>query len=174
MMIYPRARWRPTGGRGSYDPIKSEVYLHHDVTNPNHTRSIDTFKEQCAHMRRLDAQHQTPDQNYGGIGYSFVIFQPQGKLKRARVFEGRGAQHRPAAQFRRNTGTIAICLVGNLEQQGVKLATRWQLVRLLRLIRRNKSVRTLRGHRDVYATACPGRNLYALLPWLRKKTKLHA
>lgn len=67
-----------------------------------------------------------------------------------------------------NTNSIGIALVGNFEQTE---PTKEQLNVLVSLLR--ETVRTygikkedVVGHRDMKATACPGKNLYSKLPYL--------
>lgn len=123
-------------------------------------------------MRQLDAQHQSAEQNFGGVAYSFIVFPPAGRLRRARVFEGRGLNRKPSAQKDRNSATVAVCIIGNYERDALDLRTRWELVRLLRWIRRRKGKLRLRAHSEVVNTACPGRHLRAWIPWLQRKSRL--
>jgi hypothetical protein len=167
MKIYGRNRWRPAGGRGPVDGRKTEGFLHHTVTS---SAGLTSLAKQAEHMRQLERIHL--NQGWQGIGYSLVVFPPRGRLLRARTFEGRGIDYVPSAQARHNSGTVAVAVVTNSETERVGLRTRWELVRVFRYLRRKKGIRVLRGHRDVYPTACPGRYLYALLPWLRKRTRL--
>lgn len=167
MKIYSRKRWNPKGSRGEYDHSpKRELFIHHSVFG---NASIDTFAEQCAAMRQIDQMHL--NNGWSGLGYSFVVFQPYGRLRRARTFEGRGWDYIPAAQLSHNTGTIAVCVVGNFNTQKVKLSTRWEIVRIGRIARK-RGIRTIGGHRDVFATECPGNHLYDLLNWFSKRTGL--
>lgn len=131
--------------------------------------AIDTFAEQCAVVRAIERQHR--GQGWDAIGYNFVIFQPYGRLRRARVFEGRGWDRLPAAQKGRNTGTLAVCVVGNLNNERPRLSTLWRLVGIGRRAYK-RGVRHLRGHRDFGGTQCPGDNLYPKLGWIRKRTNL--
>lgn len=166
MRIYGRERWEPRGDNGSPDGAKREGFLHWSVTDGS---KLDSFAKQCRHMRQLENIHL--DNGWSGIGYSRAVFQPVGKVVRARTFEARGDDRIPAAQFKHNTGTVAVCVVMRPGDK-LKLRTRWELVRNFRDLKRKKGITRLRGHRDVYATACPGDTLYGLLPWLRKRTGL--
>jgi hypothetical protein len=162
--IYTRADWGAKGGRGDatvYGP-HSAVFIHHSAS-PGGQKSFDA---QAEHMREIERQHMA--QGWDGIGYNYVVFQPfHRKLWHgARVFEGRGLGHIPAAQKGANSGTVAICVVGNFNGEEVKAGT---LRRLVSLIKRMPGDR-LRGHRDVNQTACPGNHLYAELPALRRRT----
>lgn len=168
MKIYRRNRWNPAGGRGSRDEAKREGFLHWTVTDGSRLNSL---AEQAAHMRMLERIHL--NNGWVGLGYNYVVFQPHSPLRRARTFEGRGASYIPAAQAGHNRGTIAVAVVMRPGDK-LSLATKWELVRVFRWLRREKGIQRLRGHRDENSTACPGDVLYALLPWLRRKTYLRS
>jgi hypothetical protein len=166
MRIYPRSSWAPAvGGRGTPDGPKRELYIHHSAgTFGGPAQSIDTGAEQEAVMRALDRFH-TVDRGWAGIAYSYVVFQPYGRLRRARVFEGRGAGFIPAAQLGHNTGTIAVCVVDGGRGDELRPATRRALTRLARQLKREHGITRLGGHRDApgQSTECPGPYIYPAL-----------
>lgn len=128
---------------------------------------IDTLSEQRAAMRAIERLHVDTN-GWAAIGYLAVLFQPYGRLRRARVFVGRHDSQRaesigpylPAAQEGHNTGTIAVCVVGNLNNEGVKRATRRRLTRIAVSCRRRFGVTHLAGHREYGGTECPGDHLF--------------
>jgi hypothetical protein len=120
--------------------------------------------EQCEHMRGLQNFHMDT-RGWSDIAYAYIVFQPYGKLTRARVFEGRDYHKVPAAQLGHNTGTLPICVVGNFERDGVKRNTRFVIEQL---IRKHSSVKVVGGHCDVVSTSCPGQHLYAQVPVIAK------
>lgn len=165
MRIVSRERWGARGGRG--DPTTysaaTVTFIHHSAFAG---AAIDSYAEQAAAMRQVERQHL--GQGWDGIGYTHVVFQPYSRRRwhRARVFEGRGLGHIPAAQSGHNRGNVAICVVGNFEHEPVRRGTVRKLVSLVKRMPGH----TLKGHRDVNPTACPGDRLYAKLPEIRKRT----
>jgi hypothetical protein len=163
LKIYPRARWsartpRAMASQGS----PTEAFIHH--SDDVGSSQWDTMAEQCAHMRALQNFHMD-GRGWSDIAYAYIVFQPYGKLTRARVFEGRDYHKVPAAQLGHNTGTLPICVVGNFERDGVKRNTRYVLEQLLR---KHGSVGVVGGHRDVVGTTCPGDHLYSQIPVIAK------
>lgn len=159
LRIYSRERWHARDPRPmapQEDP--AEAFIHH--SDDIGASRWDTFPEQCEHMRGLQNFHMDT-RGWSDIAYAYIVFQPFGKLARARVFEGRDWHNVPAAQLGHNTGTLPICVVGNFEVDGVKRNTRFVIEELLRA---HPSVRVLGGHRDVVGTTCPGDHLYAQVP----------
>lgn len=107
---------------------------------------------EAALVRGLDRQHFYGNGWAGGIGYSFVI------LPSGRVYEGRGRDtvgaHSPGANH-----LPGVALVGDFRRErpsGEALAALGSLAYWLGAV-------GLRGHRDYYATECPGAVLYGLL-----------
>lgn len=166
-----RRTWGARGNPAHDFTPKTEIFLHHSAFNGT---AIDTFAEQCAAMRQMDAQHL--GQGWpGGIGYCIVGFKPYGKLRRVRFFIGRGPDNVPAAQLDHNSGTIPICLVGNFEHEKVGWRMRRKLKRVIRRLKdEHPTLRRLRPHNAVTATACPGDNIERIIPELRKATGLSA
>lgn len=163
LKIYPRSRWnaRTPRAMASQGP-PTEAFIHH--SDDIGAERWDTMAEQCEHMRGLQNFHMD-GRGWSDIAYAYIVFQPFGKLTRARVFEGRDYHMVPAAQLGHNTGTLPICVVGNFERDGVKRNTRFVIEQL---IRKHGSVKVVGGHRDVVGTTCPGAHLYAQVPVIAK------
>jgi hypothetical protein len=164
--VVSRTEWGARAARGTYDPVKRELFIHHTVS----AGTFSTLAEQKAHMRALDLQHI--NQGWSGIGYSFVVFPATKWYKRTRIFEGRGWDWLPAAQANHNTGTIAVSVVGNYDVKKPGRRLVFRLAHFARRARKRKGIRVIRGHRDVMATGCPGANLYAKLPRIRQLSGL--
>ncbi len=90
-----------------------------------------------------------------GIGYHYLVRQ-SGDIERGRAEELRGI-HASAA----NADSIAIALAGNFELAPPAADQLDALVWLIRDIHSRYGELTLIRHRDLQATACPGR----LFPW---------
>ncbi len=148
-----------------------ESFIHH--TTDTRAEVTDTLDEQKRAMRAIRDFHMDV-RGYSFIGYHFVVFQPYGSRKKARVFQARPLIYVPAAQLLHNTNTAAICVYGNFQRDdGVKDDTIKAIVGLLeRINNRHPSLAVLGGHRDVVATSCPGDTLYAKIPTIAKKANL--
>jgi peptidoglycan hydrolase-like amidase len=114
---------------------------------------------------------------WGDIGYNFIIDQ------NGNIYEGRsGGEYVVGGHaYCSNINTLGIALMGNFDrtQSGTKqIAALTQLLSgLSQKYKLNLSAEnmfhgeqgpTLIGHKDVKSTACPGSNLYKLLPVFRK------
>lgn len=131
----------------------TEVWLHHSVTTATSDPKAD--------MRVIE---RIGVQRFGRVSYSFAIH-PSGA-----VLEGAGATV-GAHTGGRNSFSFGIVWIGNHE---VDRPARIQIERTAELIRYLISRRWLRsgtyptgGHRDVKATACPGRFAYPTIPEIR-------
>lgn len=158
--VYGREIWLPEGvateSRASKDPIeKRDFFVHYSAFGG---MDVDTFDEQIATMRAIYRDHTTnPAKLWDDIGYSWIVMQPWGGARRAAVFEGRGWDRIPAAQYGYNSGSIAVCVVTLYEE--ILPAT---VVALNKLFHESKCER-VRGHREVGNTGCPGDKLMSLL-----------
>jgi N-acetyl-anhydromuramyl-L-alanine amidase AmpD len=114
------------------------------------------------------------------IAYNYIIT-PDGK-----IYDGRPVGYVPAAAYGRNLQSLNVVLVGNFEKgdggfTGPPTAAQYSsLVDLSVFVHQHfpSILRTI-GHRDVatefypgvdegdYSTACPGSELYSLLPAVR-------
>ena len=135
-------------------------------------------------MRAIYYYH-TITKSWGDIGYNYVI-DSQGNIYEGRAGSESGKMIVGAHTAFRNIGTVGIALMGNLENN---LPTEAQLNMLAFLIAdfsrglqvrplnesefMGKSTPNLLGHRDIaiagHATKCPGKNLIAAFPTIRKK-----
>lgn len=159
LKVYSRERWNARAPKlMTSQAAPTEAFIHH--SDDIGASRWDTFAEQAEHMRGLQNFHMDT-RGWSDIAYAYVVFQPYGKLTRARVFEGRDWHKVPAAQLGHNTGTLPICVVGDFERDGVKRNTRYVVEQILRV---HPSVKMLGGHRDVTPTTCPGAHLYAAVP----------
>ena len=115
----------------------------------------------AAYVRKIQASHMDGD-GWSDIGYSFVV------CEHGYVFEGRGLKRRNSANgdVPLNEAHYAVCgLVGS---SGSTRPTSDQLNGLRDAIeycrRQGPAGQEIKGHRDGYATDCPGPVLYA---WVR-------
>lgn len=104
------------------------------------------------------------NQKWSGIGYHFVI-RAGGAIERGRAEDTIGAHSGPAG----NGDSIGVVLTGNFEYDK---PTEAQLDSLVWLITQYLEPRygnlDVIGHKDVMATACPGKNF----PWAELRARL--
>jgi hypothetical protein len=169
LKLITREGWgaRPAGNLATNSLSRESVLFIH--WSAGQGRSIETLEEQKATMRAIQAYHMDPKpkgQAWSDIGYSYVVFQPYGLLRRARVFQGRKFANVPASQYGYNTGNGSVCVV-MAEGEKLKRSTR----RLIREIHSRFPGRAMKGHRDVFGTECPGDALYNAIPKMRSSEK---
>jgi hypothetical protein len=173
--VFSRKAWRARRPRTlTADGHKRELYIHHSAgTFGGPAQSIDTAAEQAATMRAIQKFHMD-ERGWSDIAYHYVVFQPYGTLKLARIFEGRPVSAVPAAQLGHNSGTVAVCVVDGGKGDRLKLSTKFQLIRLARSIAASKGVTGLGGHRDApgQSTECPGRYIYPALDEIARRAGL--
>jgi hypothetical protein len=162
---YRRHEWTDTAPGGSTGNHPVEAFIHYDST-PDAERVVNLAMQKNA-MRNILRSHVSGN-GWADIGYHYVIFQPWGNLSIARVFDARPVDRIPAAQLNHNTNTLAIQVYAG---PGDKLKPLTQRA-ILALLKRYPGVRTLGGHRDVVATACPGDVIYNHIPALARKASL--
>ena len=99
---------------------------------------------------------------WAGIGYHYLI-RKDGTIERGRPRDTVGAHC-----YGENWHSVGVNIVGNFETNeptAAQIDAAERLVAVLcRLYGLRPSGETIKGHRDFNATACPGENLYAMLP----------
>ncbi len=175
-IFVPHNEWskRVTGSRGKRGvPIRQanlakEVYIHHSVTmaqgDPAQIGHLDPSDDPCKDARAiegiLEARNLLP-------GYSYIVHPSGVVLECAGDYIG-------AHTGGRNSVSKGIVLIGNFDHQQPTWASLVATARMINLLRlNNKLVTDLRdlkilGHRDTSSTACPGANLYPLIPTIRQ------
>lgn len=156
-VVIPRQTWAPrhpngcaTIGTQEWVNAGKELWLHHSVTNPPGPDA--TLEQDCAHMREFEAIGHN---RYGcGISYTWVVM-PSG-----RVFQGHDVDRQGTHTYGRNNRSRAICLAGNYHVNELPQRMHNAVARLLRELGATLDG----GHRDVFATACPGDHAYERIP----------
>lgn len=166
--IIPRAEWgaRYDNGAGSRKLPAREAWLHHTVTIAPDT--VAPFDDEVASMRDLERIGQS---RFGrGISYTRLVF-PGGN-----VYEGHSIDRIGAHTAGHNTVAVAYSLVGNYEvadmPDAMVDAVAWALAHDF-LNGWIDAVPLDGGHRDLKATACPGRFAYALIGEINRRAKAH-
>lgn len=122
------------------------IVVHHTASNPNIT-------VEDIHQMHLNNK-------WAGIGYHLVIY-PDGTIHQGRPVDTIGAH---CQGF--NARSIGVNLTGNFEEAQPTQAQVDSLVALLSDLMHDYNVppEQVAGHNAWNATACPGRNLDAILP----------
>lgn len=165
MKVVSRKNWKArTAKSTSYNRLNSNstLFVHYSAFDGG---SYDTVEKQKQCMRNIQNYHMD-NNRWSDIGYSYVVFQPTGRLKRARVYQARTFRNVPAAQAGYNTGNGAVCVVA-----GSNNKIRKGTIRKLKAIYKRFPGTKVKGHRDVNQTSCPGDDLYSKLGKIRKAKK---
>ncbi|MEV0619612.1 N-acetylmuramoyl-L-alanine amidase [Nonomuraea sp. NPDC050404] len=159
--IISRKEWGAAKATGSYTRVSSTrgVKVHY-TGGPVPARIVDDHSVCVQLVRDVQRMHMSGgrETRYVDIGYSLVA------CPHRKVFMGRGPGHLVAANGPGlNAGHYAVlALVGSsgftTPNEGVKHAVR-DAIEYLR--KEGRAGVEIKGHRDGYATACPGGPLYA-------------
>ncbi|MEV7512103.1 peptidoglycan-binding protein [Streptomyces sp. NPDC091201] len=150
MQIISRAEWGAQPWDGTPAAVspsrRTEFYVHYDGGTP-------ITRTGYAIMRAIEAGHL--GQNWAGIGYNFVVDQA------GTAYEGRGWNLQGAHCPDHNVSGIGvqIAIGGDQKPSAAALATCRALYE--EACRRTGRKLAMRGHKDGFATACPGTHLYA-------------
>lgn len=163
MKLVSRAQWgarayRQPSGATTYSRARRGVKLHYlgsAYSDRTHDRCDD-------YIRQIQAQHM--DENgWSDIGYSFLV------CTHGYVYEGRGLRRRNSANGNTtlNEQDYAVCLL--VGSSGLTKPTDAQLHGVRDAIdycrKEGPAGSWLGGHRDGYATTCPGDAIYA---WVQR------
>ncbi|MFI6686581.1 peptidoglycan-binding protein [Streptomyces sp. NPDC050485] len=150
MQIISRATWGAKPWNGTPATIslsqRTEFFVHYDGGTPiTHTG--------YAIMRAIEAEHL--GQGWAGVGYNFVVDQA------GNIYEGRGWTLQGAHCPNHNvTGIgVQIAVGGDQEPSAKALAACRALYE--EACRKTGRILAKKGHKDGFATACPGTKLYA-------------
>jgi hypothetical protein len=158
--VLPREGWGATAPRGEMRPHSIErVTLHHTGPPAWYGRP-----PADAYLRAIQAFHMGPERGWPDIAYHFLI-DLDGTVWQGRplTFAGDTATNYDP------TGHALIAVLGDYDVQQPATTQVDAVVRVARWLAEHRGVSpgAIGGHRDLAATACPGRNLYALLDSIR-------
>ncbi|GAA1069012.1 hypothetical protein GCM10009665_75430 [Kitasatospora nipponensis] len=161
MLLVTRAQWgaQPPKSAWRFVDTTQGVKIHYEGTEV--PSDLPDHHERCAgRVRAIQAAHLAdPVQNWIDIAYNAVVC-PHGD-----VFEGRGLHHETGANGNQplNLAHYAVC--GMVGDSGLTQPTDAMLGGLRDAIEWLRQLggagQEIKGHRDGYATDCPGTPLYA-------------
>ncbi|KAM3598381.1 uncharacterized protein V6R79_017289 [Siganus canaliculatus] len=155
--IVPRCMWGAQPYRGTPTQLSlplSFLFIHH-THSPG--EPCLTFEQCSADMRSMQRFHQD-DRGWDDIGYSFVAGSD------GNIYEGRGWHWQGAHTLGHNSVGYGVSFIGDYQsrlpsQQSMELV-REQLASCAVTGGRLVSTYTLKGHRQVVNTSCPGDALF--------------
>jgi len=166
--IRPRSDWgavAPSAPLINLSQPTPWVYVHHSA--------VEAFGPPA--LREFQRFHMRPEAEGGkgmrDIAYNFLIDRDD------TIWEGRGwGKSHGGNRGADNSLSHSICLMGNFEIVGLPAPQETSLIRLLREGARRGAWRLtdIRGHRQEAdaSTACPGKNVMARLPEIRRLAQL--
>jgi hypothetical protein len=160
-----------------YTSTVQAAFVHHTADRNDYTRG------QVAAMVRSMYAYHVKSRGWCDLGYNFLVD------KFGRAWEGRagGAQwpvlgaHTGAF----NANSFGVSLIGNFDKVAPPQAmlettariVAWKLDANYRsplgtVVLGRSKLHVVSGHKDTKATACPGKNLYSKLPWLKQRVNV--
>ncbi|MFD4572108.1 peptidoglycan recognition family protein [Streptomyces sp. NPDC058417] len=138
------------------------VKVHYEGT-PVSTRLLTDHAACIAEWKDIRASHlANTKENYSDVAYNYAAC-PHGHL-----LEGRGIGKRTGANGNQDLNRAHYAIVGLIGSSGLTEPTDAMLGAIrdgIDLLRKHGAGTEIKGHRDGYATACPGGPLYA---WVQK------
>lgn len=108
-------------------------------------------------VQEIHQMHLKQGENWKGIGYHYYI------TKKGIIYRGRPEKYSGSHAIDYNSISIGVCLSGNFEEEEPNVNQITSLIELLHYLRTKYPNVEIVGHRDLNATACPGKNLYSKL-----------
>jgi len=155
--IITRAEWGarpPSNHFGDMPHTPIYVFIHHGTGGSCHDRAS------CEHFVKVYQNYHMDTHGWPDIGYNFVVGED------GNAYEARGWTKLGAHTLGYNHNGIAICMIGDFSNHvpnDKALATVKQLIKCGLDNKKISATYTLKGHRDVGSTACPGQSYYNLI-----------
>lgn len=116
----------------------SIIVLHH-----SQHRTWNVFEVHNFHKNEL---------KWSGIGYHFFV------SKKGEIFEGRPRNSLGAHTKGFNSFSIGICAQGDFMQENISYAQNKAIIDLCVYLCKKYNIKTIKGHRELTSTDCPGKN----------------
>ena len=146
--------WREPNGDIPYAGTPKGVKVHY-LGGPYSSRE---HKECAAYVRMVQDQHMDGN-GWSDIGYSFVV------CEHGYVYEGRGLNRRNSANGNTSLNEAHYAVLGLVGSEGLTKPSDAMLDGIRDAIEHCRANgpagNEIKGHRDGYATSCPGTALYA-------------
>ncbi|GAA2112395.1 hypothetical protein GCM10009759_55080 [Kitasatospora saccharophila] len=158
MQLVPRSDWgAPATTPAALMPTAKGVKVH--WIGGRYTTGAQHGDQCAAEVRAIRQEHlSNPDQRWVDIAYNLVVCQ------HGVVFEGRGAGHESGANGNQplNLAHYAVCAIQGTNESASDML-KVGLRDAIEYLQAHGAGPEILGHRDGYATDCPGPELYAWL-----------
>lgn len=114
----------------------SNIVLHHRAGNGD--------------LKSIHNQHL--NQGWAGVGYHFYI------RKNGEIWQGRPQDAVGSHCPNFNSISVGICFEGNFETEKMQDTQLNSGIWLIKKLKKDYLNATIKGHKELYATACPGKN----------------
>lgn len=112
------------------------------------------YLHHTAGIRTVEEYHQMHlDKGWAGLGYNFVV------ALDGKIYKGRDPKYLPAGISGHNQNSLHIAAIGNFENMIMPEVQREAIKELVAYCKVTyPTLKAIKGHREVMATACPGKN----------------
>lgn len=132
--------------------IERTYSLNGELSNRNTTNRIILHHAAVSNCSVDDVDRWHKNKGWTCIGYHFFV------RKDGSIYRGRREEAVGAHAYGSNTDSIGICAEGNFENETMGDVQKQALKELFAYLKNKYGITKVQRHRDVNATACPGKN----------------
>lgn len=132
--------------------IERTYSLNGGLSNRNTTNRIILHHAAASNCSADDVDRWHKNKGWTCIGYHFFV------RKDGSIYRGRREEAVGAHAYGSNTDSIGICAEGNFENETMGDVQKQALKELVAYLKNKYGITKVQRHRDVNATACPGKN----------------
>lgn len=132
--------------------IQSNLSFKSNLSYGNHPDMIILHHAEASSCTVYDVDSWHKQQGWAGIGYHYFVG------KDGSIYTGRPENAIGAHCLNYNAHSIGICTEGNYMTDAMPIAQKQALIDLGKYIRGKYSLKIVGGHKEYYATDCPGTN----------------
>lgn len=156
--IVSRTQWGARAAKSRAPNLKLKpapyVIIHHSTGSGCETQAVCQLK-----VRQFQNEHMN-NKGWSDIGYNFLVGED------GNIYEGRGWGKQGAHSIPFNKKSIGICIIGNYTNRTPNQAAIQAVAKLIAYGVESGEIKNdykLLGHRQTWATACPGNSLYTMI-----------
>ncbi|XP_012534615.2 uncharacterized protein LOC105835677 [Monomorium pharaonis] len=156
--IISRSQWGARAPKSPASNLKLKpapyVIIHHSATSGCETQAICQLK-----VRQFQNYHMD-NKGWADIGYNFIVGED------GNIYEGRGWGKQGAHSKPFNSKSIGICIIGDYKNRTPNAAAVQAVTNLIVRGVESGEIKNdykLLGHRQTWATTCPGDSLYTMI-----------
>ncbi len=132
--------------------IQSNLSFKSNLSYGNHPDTIVLHHAEASSCNVYDVDSWHKQQGWAGIGYHYFV------EKDGSIYTGRPENAIGAHCINYNTHSIGICAEGNYMTDSMPQAQKQALIELGQYIKNKYGISRVGGHKEYYATDCPGTN----------------